>query len=218
MTFWLSDLLDSLIQRLTTIHNSLLRISVLSHGHQSYGNGFQRWTFSFLPVLELWPRLSHSNSWLTLRLAATSWKPSLLLLLTQLQWRTCIHTQWQLIAAGDLPHLYYLVYNLSARTVLKTQLPIIAASCCRGNMLVSEAVAINGCHLFAWKPREALNPWVTEERYWALFCMPLHTFLHNLLNVLVHSAEDFQDISSLQAFKSKVVGISGTSHSGCKPN
>jgi hypothetical protein len=29
---------------------------------------------------------------------------------------------------------------------------------------------------------------VTEERYWVLFYMPLHTFLHNLLNVLVQIA------------------------------
>jgi hypothetical protein len=29
---------------------------------------------------------------------------------------------------------------------------------------------------------------VTEKSYWALFCMPLYTFLHNLLNVLVQIA------------------------------
>jgi hypothetical protein len=34
-------------------------------------------------------------------------------------------------------------------------------------------------------PQEALNLLVTEERYWALFYMPLYTFIHNLLNVLV---------------------------------
>jgi hypothetical protein len=38
------------------------------------------------------------------------------------------------------------------------------------------------------KPQEALNPSVTEERYWALFYMPLYTFLHNLLNVPVQIA------------------------------
>jgi hypothetical protein len=31
-------------------------------------------------------------------------------------------------------------------------------------------------------------PLVTEERYWALFYMPLYTFIHNLLNVLVQIA------------------------------
>jgi hypothetical protein len=35
------------------------------------------------------------------------------------------------------------------------------------------------------KPQEALNLSVTEERYWAPFYMPLYTFLHNLLNVVV---------------------------------
>jgi hypothetical protein len=38
------------------------------------------------------------------------------------------------------------------------------------------------------KPQEALNLLVTEESYRALFHMPLYTFLHNLLNVLVHIA------------------------------
>jgi hypothetical protein len=31
-------------------------------------------------------------------------------------------------------------------------------------------------------------PLVTEERYWALFYMPLYTFIHSLLNVLVQIA------------------------------
>jgi hypothetical protein len=35
------------------------------------------------------------------------------------------------------------------------------------------------------KPQEALNLLVTEEHYWALFYMPLYTFPHNFLNVLV---------------------------------
>jgi hypothetical protein len=39
------------------------------------------------------------------------------------------------------------------------------------------------------KPQEALNLLVTEERYWAPFHMPLHTFLHNSLNVLVQIAD-----------------------------
>jgi hypothetical protein len=57
-------------------------------------------------------------------------------------------------------------------------------------------------HSFYKEPQEASNPLVTEERYWALFYMPLvteecywalfymalHTFLHNLLNVLVQIA------------------------------
>jgi hypothetical protein len=38
------------------------------------------------------------------------------------------------------------------------------------------------------KPQEALNPLVTEERYWPLLYMPLYTFLHSLLNVLVQTA------------------------------
>jgi hypothetical protein len=33
-----------------------------------------------------------------------------------------------------------------------------------------------------------LNLLCTEERYWALFYMPLYTFLHNLLNALVQIA------------------------------
>jgi hypothetical protein len=38
------------------------------------------------------------------------------------------------------------------------------------------------------KPQGALSPLVTEERYWALFYMPLCTFIQNLLNVLVQIA------------------------------
>jgi hypothetical protein len=41
------------------------------------------------------------------------------------------------------------------------------------------------CKADSQKPQEALNP---EERYWALFYMPLYTFLHNLLNVPVQTA------------------------------
>jgi hypothetical protein len=39
------------------------------------------------------------------------------------------------------------------------------------------------------KPREASNPLVTEELYWALFYMPLYTSLQNLLNVPVEIAD-----------------------------
>jgi hypothetical protein len=35
------------------------------------------------------------------------------------------------------------------------------------------------------KPQEVLNLLVIEERYWAHFYMPLYTFTHSLLNVLV---------------------------------
>jgi hypothetical protein len=38
------------------------------------------------------------------------------------------------------------------------------------------------------KQQEALNLLVTEERYWALFYMPLYTFLHNFLNLLAQIA------------------------------
>jgi hypothetical protein len=41
------------------------------------------------------------------------------------------------------------------------------------------------CKSHSQKPQEALDLLVTEEPYWALFYMPLYTFLHNLLNVLV---------------------------------
>jgi hypothetical protein len=41
---------------------------------------------------------------------------------------------------------------------------------------------------YSQKPQEALNQLVTEECYRALFYMPLYTFLHNLLNVLVKIA------------------------------
>jgi hypothetical protein len=41
------------------------------------------------------------------------------------------------------------------------------------------------CKSHSQKLQEALNP---EERYWALFYMPLYTFLHNLLNVPVQTA------------------------------
>jgi hypothetical protein len=44
------------------------------------------------------------------------------------------------------------------------------------------------CKSHSQKPQEALNLLVTEERYWALFYMPLYTFLHNLLDVLVQIA------------------------------
>jgi hypothetical protein len=40
-------------------------------------------------------------------------------------------------------------------------------------------------------PTSHKRPWtllVTEERFWTLFYMPLYTCLHNLLNVLVQSA------------------------------
>jgi hypothetical protein len=40
------------------------------------------------------------------------------------------------------------------------------------------------CKSHSQKPQEALNLLVTEESYWALFCMPLYTFIHNLLNVM----------------------------------
>jgi hypothetical protein len=38
---------------------------------------------------------------------------------------------------------------------------------------------------YSQKLHKALNLPVTEERYRALFYMSLHTFVHNLLNVLV---------------------------------
>jgi hypothetical protein len=41
---------------------------------------------------------------------------------------------------------------------------------------------------YSQEPQQALNLLVTEESYWALFYMPLYTFLHNLLNVLVQIA------------------------------
>jgi hypothetical protein len=44
------------------------------------------------------------------------------------------------------------------------------------------------CKSRSQKPQEASNQLITEERYWALFDMPLYTFLHNLLNVLVQIA------------------------------
>jgi hypothetical protein len=44
------------------------------------------------------------------------------------------------------------------------------------------------CKSHFQRPQEALNPQVTEKRYWALFYMPLYTFLHNLLNVPVYTA------------------------------
>jgi hypothetical protein len=40
----------------------------------------------------------------------------------------------------------------------------------------------------AQKPQDTLNQLVTEKRYRALFYMPLYTFLHNLLNVLIQTA------------------------------
>jgi hypothetical protein len=42
--------------------------------------------------------------------------------------------------------------------------------------------------LCSLRPQEALNLLVTEECYWALLYMPLYTFLHNLLNVLIQIA------------------------------
>jgi hypothetical protein len=45
---------------------------------------------------------------------------------------------------------------------------------------------------YSQKPQEALNLLVTEERYWTLLHMPLHTFLHHLLNVLVQIANKME--------------------------
>jgi hypothetical protein len=42
--------------------------------------------------------------------------------------------------------------------------------------------------VYSRKPQEALSLLVTEERYWSLFYMPLCTFLHKLLNLLVQIA------------------------------
>jgi hypothetical protein len=41
---------------------------------------------------------------------------------------------------------------------------------------------------YSQQPQEALGLLVKEERCWALFYMPLYTFLHSLLNVLVQIA------------------------------
>jgi hypothetical protein len=40
------------------------------------------------------------------------------------------------------------------------------------------------CKSHSQKPQEASNPSVTEERYWALFCIPLYTFIHNLRGLI----------------------------------
>jgi hypothetical protein len=49
-------------------------------------------------------------------------------------------------------------------------------------------IHLHSAAFYFQKSQEALNPLVTEERYWALFYMPLYMFLHSLLNVLVHIA------------------------------
>jgi hypothetical protein len=41
---------------------------------------------------------------------------------------------------------------------------------------------------YSQKPQETLNLLVTEERYWALFYMPLHKLVHNVIIVLVQIA------------------------------
>jgi hypothetical protein len=46
------------------------------------------------------------------------------------------------------------------------------------------------------KPQEAFNASVTEERSWALY-MPLYTFIHNLLNVLVQIANIYIYLQSV---------------------
>jgi hypothetical protein len=45
---------------------------------------------------------------------------------------------------------------------------------------------------YSQKPQEALNLLVTEERFRALFCIPLYTFLHNLLDALVQIANKME--------------------------
>jgi hypothetical protein len=46
------------------------------------------------------------------------------------------------------------------------------------------------CKSRSQKPQEVLSLSVTEERYRALFYMPLHTFSHSLHNVLVQTANE----------------------------
>jgi hypothetical protein len=47
-------------------------------------------------------------------------------------------------------------------------------------------------NIFSQQTPEALNLLVTEERCWTLFYMPLHTFLHSLLNALVQIANKME--------------------------
>jgi hypothetical protein len=60
---WWSDLLDYLIQDVTTLYSSLLYIYISAHSHvftsRCSVEACQRWTFPFLPVPELSPCLSY---------------------------------------------------------------------------------------------------------------------------------------------------------------
>jgi hypothetical protein len=56
-------------------------------------------------------------------------------------------------------------------------------------LFVIASTGILNSYTFSQKPQEALNLLVTKERYWALFYMPMYTFLHKSLNVLVQIAD-----------------------------
>jgi hypothetical protein len=66
------------------------------------------------------------------------------------------------------------------------------------HILTTRSFEIQRNLYYSQKPQEALNLLVTEERYWALFYMPLYTFIHNLLNVLVQ-------IANKMGFKKKLI-------------
>jgi hypothetical protein len=54
--------------------------------------------------------------------------------------------------------------------------------------IITSCPLVRGFICLTLKPQEALNLLVTEERYWALFYMPLYTFIHKMLDVLVQLA------------------------------
>jgi hypothetical protein len=64
-----------------------------------------------------------------------------------------------------------------------TETPAKWSACQIPRVIVVFVVLVRETH--SRKPQEALNPSVTEERYWALFCM---AFLYNLLNVTLQIA------------------------------
>jgi hypothetical protein len=60
------------------------------------------------------------------------------------------------------------------------------------------------CKPHSQKSQKALNLLITQDRYCARFYMPLYTFLHNLLNVLVQIANKMGLRRKIQAFWARI--------------
>jgi hypothetical protein len=67
------------------------------------------------------------------------------------------------------------------------------------------------------KPQETFNLIPTEERYWALFYMPLYTFIRGLLNVLVQVANKMRLRKKKTAKWNETVHLLGRVYIDCRP-